>query len=52
MKRANLRIAGIKENKDYQHKGPKNLFTKNHRKLPQLKERDGCKSTRSLQNMK
>jgi hypothetical protein len=28
MRRANLRIIGIKESKDSQHKGPVNIFNK------------------------
>ena len=49
MKRPNLRIIGIEEIKDSQLKGPENTFNKVvKKKLPQPKERDDHKCTRSL----
>jgi hypothetical protein len=49
MKRPNLRIIRIKENEDYQIKGPENVFNKNRRrKLPQPKESNRHKGTRNL----
>jgi hypothetical protein len=48
MKRPNLGIIGIEENEDSQVKEPENVFNKIRRKLPQPKDRDGHKDTRSL----
>jgi chromosome segregation ATPase len=53
MKRSNLIIIRIEENKDSQLKGPENVFNKTHkRKFNKPKERDGHKDTRSLLNSK
>jgi hypothetical protein len=59
MKRPNLRITEIEESEDSQLKEPENVFsniiekTQNKaNKLPQPKERDDHKSTRSPQNSK
>jgi hypothetical protein len=48
MKRSNLRIIGIEENKDSQLKGPENFLNKIiEESFPNLKK-DGHKGTRSL----
>jgi hypothetical protein len=48
MKRQNLTIIGIEENKDSQLKGPENVFNKIiEENFPYLKERDGNKCIRS-----
>ena len=39
MKRSNLRIIGMEEGEDSQHKGPKNIFNKNlEENIPSLKK--------------
>ena len=49
MKRPNVKMIGIEENEESQLKGSeKNLQQSHRRKLPQPKEIDGHKCTRSL----
>jgi hypothetical protein len=51
MKRPNLRIKGIENDKESQFKGLENILNKNHTvKLPKPKERNSYKHTRNLQN--
>ena len=38
MKRPNLRIIGVDENEDFQHKGPENIFNKIIENFPNLKK--------------
>ena len=52
MKKANLRILATEERKDSSLKVYKHLYQNQRRKFPQPKERDGHKSTISLQNTK
>ena len=52
MKRENLRIIGIEESKDSQLKRSAHLQQNYGRKVPEPKERDAHKHTRSLQNTK
>jgi len=51
MKRPNLSTIGIEEGKETQIQRPENMFNKIiEKKVLNLKERDTCKHTRSLQN--
>jgi hypothetical protein len=53
MRRPNLTIIGIEENKDSQLKGPVNIFNKIiEENFPNLKKGMPMKHTRSLQNSK
>jgi hypothetical protein len=50
MKRLNPKIVGIEKGKYSKLKGPVNIFIEEN--FPNLKRRDDCKNTRSLQNEK